>query len=125
MGAYGSIHVRIPKQGTNTCVSSREETGKGEPMGVVPQTLFSAFCSISHALAPVSSDWKNWDIPQLEHTFKTCSEALYSIKMSPCCLRAICFPGTIIHSHNKLLVVPFKAPSKLVGLFFPCCFQSF
>lgn len=31
------------------------------------QTLFSAFCPISRALVPVSADWKNWDIPQLEH----------------------------------------------------------
>lgn len=53
------------------------------------------------------------------------------MKVSPCSLRVTCFSGSIIHeqSHNKLLLVSFKAPSKLVKIilcyFSPAIYNSF
>lgn len=133
MRAYGSIHVRIPKQGTNTCVSSSEGTGKAESTGVVHQTLFSAFCSISHALVPISSDWKNWDIPQLEHAYKNMFRGSLFNEDVSLLLKSYLFPWQHrTHSHADLcgtavssLQSSLKVSDDNLGLFFPCCLQFF
>lgn len=90
-----------------------------------------AFCSISHALAPTSLDWKKLGYPSTKACLEKHVQRLFnSVRMSPCCLRVTCFPGSIVHrqSHHKVLV-SFKAPSKvamtILNYFSPAVYNFF